>query len=330
MKTLKENKTFVSIVIAILISSAAVVCLQKAILFRQVSAQNQSQLKLELSTSERKFVQLEPIPFNLKLSNQTTIPIKWNGVFGVGLGISFSTRAEDGSEFRWGGSNSRDILEDTEVVQPGENRTMQTLLDDFLVERLFPHPGRYQFQAEFKYSDYTFGQEQRQTIVSNPITIEIKEPVGNDRRAFEYLKNTYKPVRDGDNTQERLRIQQYMVDNFQNSVYWKYITYDLAEMYLFLKENEKAEREFFKLANIKFHHSKRVSAGLSKLAVKLGRPTPLSNHPLGVPIPMPPNSPIGQVIPTPNTTPGPTPPGPPPVLVPIFNPTPFPSPTQLP
>lgn len=322
MNTSKKIKNFVLIGTIILISGILITWLQRSYFLKQVGAQNKTQLKLELSTSQNKFVQLEPIPFNLRLSNQTTIPIKWNGLLEIGNDISFVARAEDGTITSWNGSgHGADIIMDTEAMQPGENKTVQSLIDDSLAERLFSRPGRYQLQVEFRYLDYSFGQTQAQTIKSNPITIDVKEPVGNDRRAYDYLKNTYKPIRQRGNVEDRIRAQQYFVDNFQHSVYWKYITHNLAVAYSFRNENETAEREFFKLVDVEFYHSKDVKKQLGHLAKKLGRPTALSNHPPGAPLQnLPLDAPVLRGIPPiPVTT---NPPGSPPVLTPIATPTP--------
>lgn len=301
----------------------------RAMLFQQtyssdeVAAQNPT-LNLELSSVQNSYLLLEPIPFNFNLSNKNTVPIKWNGLPALGHDLSLLTRAENGGEFRCcARADFADIIPDTEVMQPSENKRTSSLIGDFVAERLFPRAGRYELQVEFKYLDFSFGYRLEQKILSNPITIEIREPSGNDRRAYDYLKNTYQPVRRGGNAEEKTRMQQYFVHNFRDTVYWKYITFELAEQYAFQNEHAKAEQEYFKLIDLDFYYSKKVKSELARLAVKLGRPTPLSKHPLGAPLTvLPPDAPTLRPIPPIKAVVNPTPSGPPPVLIPIPNPKP--------
>ena len=49
-------------------------------------------LKLEVSTPENSYLQLEPIQLNLKLSNQTNAPVAWRGYFKIGQDMDITAR----------------------------------------------------------------------------------------------------------------------------------------------------------------------------------------------------------------------------------------------
>lgn len=300
------------------------VCIAALIWFQSsesniVAAKSQTKLTLEVTTTQSKYLQGEPIPLNFKLSNQTTVPVTRNGLLGIGPDINLETHSETGTEVRWMG---KDISLDTpgsslEVMQPGKNREEQDLIHESLVEKLFPLPGRYELRVEFIYCDCTNGQQQIETIVSKPIIINIDEPHGANRRAYNYLKNVYDPInRDGKANEKMVKLQ-YFVDNFSDSVYWKYLAYKLAINYFMFGENEKAEREFLKISEIDFYYSKKIDQNFQVISRKLGRDKRNPSHQRGVTR----NAPIAQPVPVPSIVPIPLPNNPP-VRIPIPNPTP--------
>lgn len=285
-----------------------------------VAAQSSTQLTLEISTSQPKYLQREPIPLNFKLSNQTSVPIKWNGFFKVGgPNINLVTRLQNGSEIRWNGKDYEveTPTVDNEVTQPNKNKEEENLIDENIAEKLFPLLGRYEFRVEFVYISAQHDQLQTETIVSNQIIIDIDEPRGNDRKAYDYLKNIYDPIDESGNINEIMRSRQYFVDNFPNSVYWKYVTYKLATTYFSFGEHEKAECEFLKISEIDFYHSKQIEKQFQVLSRKLGRD---KRNPARQPSVFP-NAPIARPVPVPSIAPVPFPNNPP-VLIPIPNPNP--------
>lgn len=282
------------------------------------TAQNQTMLTLEVSTVQNSYLQREPIPVNLKLSNRTTVPIKWNGFLHIGPDINLVSRSETGVEVRWTGKtlNLDAPFMNTAIMQPNGTKEEKNIIDENLAEKLFPQPGRYQMKIEFIYSNYTYGQEQIETVASNPITIEITEPHGVNRKAYDYLKNTYEPTKKRGNVREIVGVEQYFVDNFPNSTYWKYITYKLANTYPVIGELEKAEREFLKITDLEFYYTEQVEEQFNKLVKKLGRdkrnPKQLQSG-SQPPIPRPIPAPTIISVPSSNN---------PPVVIPIPNPNP--------
>jgi hypothetical protein len=107
--------------------------------------------------------------------------------------------------------------------------------------------------------------------------------------------------------------QQNFVNNFPESVYWKYQTFDLAYGYFQLKDYEKAEREFYNISDLDFYYTEEVTNNLSNLAGKLRRPNLKTKRPK-----IPKNPPVPRQVPI--TTPVPIPfPNNPPVRIPIPN-----------
>ncbi len=316
MYRFKEKKIF------IIVGFSTIFVCASLIWFYQLNpiitkAQTQASLKLEILTSQNQYFQLEPIPLRFKLLNQTAVPITWNAFLGIGPDINLIARAENGTETRWIGKNmSVDApIMDTEIMQPGINKEEQNLIDESLAKKIFPSPGRYELRVEFVYRKYTNGQRQIETIVSNPVTVEIKSPLGINLLAYQYL-NTQGLINGGGRLNEIIQAQQYFVNNFSNSVYWKYVTYDLAKIYMEQKDYVKAEREFYNISDLNFYYSEKVKLSLWNLAGKLNRPNPRSKRlpvpnippvsapvmvPSAVPIPFPNNPPVLIPIPNPNT-----------------------------
>lgn len=296
-----------------------------------VMAHSQPRLTLETSTSQHKYVQFEPILIDFKLSNQTSVPITWNGIPMFGSeDIDILARTANGNDIRWSGKRSIvDGVVETEIMQPDKNKEVKNLIDEGAAEQLFPQPGRYQIRVEFSYLDLSNEQKENITIVSNPILIDIDEPKGKDRKAFDYLKNDYASAEKSNDIKEKMRVWQYFVNNFPDSVYWKYKTYKLGVIYLITGENEKAEREFLKISEIDFYHSKNVDKHFDKLISKLGRDKRNPERWHGRVVTNAPGAPVLRAIPVPSISPIPLPNNPP-VLIRIPNPTPFPTPNLTP
>ena len=319
----KKTKIFSSIMLLCFAIGFLFIFFAKQLHLNMVEAQNQNTLTLEVSTSQNKYLESEPIPLLIKISNQTTIPIKWKGMvinetLLLGKDVNFLVRRQGNELIRYNGMNhSGDIFPGTKVLQPNESIEVTSLLYDHLSEKLFPQSGNYHLQIEFSYDDFSFGQKQDIVIISKPINIQIDKPKGSNLIAYSYLKNIQSVLDRADSDQIR-QLRKQFADKYKESVYWKYVTYDLANSYLAIGDDEKAEREFLRLVDVDFLYSKKVEEQISKLDSKLGRHTPNpgrkksafdKNPPVAVE-----NSvrKIEPIVPTEN----------PPILIPIPNPTP--------
>ena len=284
-----------------------------------VNAQNGDELSLHISREQRRFLRFEPIALNLKLSNETLTPIRWSGILDFGKSINFLIRSSNGAERIWKGDRGfDDRTSGVHVMQTGNFVEVQRLIGDNFSEQLFPGAGQYQVRVEFEYVDSSSGELESKTALSNVVNIEIIEPTGKERAAYQYLKNVLGPVIDGNNRTEEVRIRQYFSGHFSDSVYWKYKAFELANIYMRLGQYANAEDEFFNISDIDYYHSKRVKAELEYLAGELRRPVPrskrvriLTNIPVAVPISVPPTA----IVLNPPPANGP-------VLIPIPSPTP--------
>lgn len=283
-----------------------------------VEATTNDLLNIRISTPQIKFVQHEPIPLTFRLSNLTAHPISWEGLLDFGDRVNLVMRTTNGVETRYKGDRGLSYPSVSfEVMQPGENKEVQRLIDESFAERLFPQPGLYQFQAEFIYFDSSSGERERKLIISDPIIVEIEEPRGRNLLAYRYLRNVLAPTLNLAERTEELRIREYFSRHFNDTIYSKYKAFELGNLYLSLGQNAKAEDEFFSISDIDFYHAKRIEIELSGLAIKLGRPyrrTKRQPPPVDIPFPVPRPAPTA-IIHNP-----PPPDGP--VLIPIPNPTP--------
>ncbi len=274
-------------------------------------AQTQVSLKLELSTSVKTYLQLEPLPINFKLSNKSANTIAWDGYLGLGENVKLISRSENGTEIQWFTTIDSPIT--GEVMQPDTKIEKPALIDKSLAKKLFPNSGLYQLRAEFTHRKSVNQQQvQIDTIISNPVDIEIKSPLGINLLAYQYLI-THDLIGHGESLIERVAKQQNFVNNFPNSVYWKYEAFDLAYGYFQLKHYEKAEREFYNISDLNFFYTEKVNDFLEKLAVKLNRPNRRTKRPN-----IPDNPPVPRQISVPSVVPVPFPNNPP-VLIPIPN-----------
>ena len=281
-----------------------------------VAANNQPHLKFEVSTSNRKYLQREPIPIDFKLSNQDSVPITWIGIFrSFSPNTNLISRSENGTEIRYIGNNSTSVdeLASSAIIQPGRNLESKNLISDFLVKKLFPSPGRYELTVEFIYAEIIFGQQTLEKLVSEPIIIIVEKTSGVDRKAYDYLENVFDPANISDSLKGMIA-RQYFADNFSDSVYWKYETFRLARFYSATGKYEKAEREFLKIYEIDYYYSEKIEREFIILARKLGRdkrkpkfrkgyinePMPqIITLPPPMPIPLPDNAPVWIPIPNP-------------------------------
>ncbi len=132
-------------------------------------------------------------------------------------------------------------------------------------------------------------EKQQIKILSNSISINIVEPEGINRQAYEYIKGRINAVRQSSNYQAKIQIEQEFVDRHRNSVYAKYIIFNLAHTYQAMGDDRKALREFCKVSGEEFHYSKEVEKTVLKIDKKLNpidwdkipkdAPDPIIKHP---------------------------------------------------
>jgi hypothetical protein len=294
---LMRNKMIGFLVVLMIVISAIIGAGFQQTRLTIVEAQTTTaKLTFEISTSQNKYVQLEPIPFNFKLSNQTNEPIRWRGIPMIGQDIKFLVRGEDGQEVRWDGKGFGLIGTTFSVIQPGQEIWRKDILTSVpTLEEILSRPGRYEIRAEFRYNNGA-NEKQKEVIVSNPITINILEPNGVDRQAYNYIKQVIEPARYRERASgEVFQLQQNFLDNYGNSVYAKYIAIELASGYKGSGENAKAKRELCKIHNVNFYFSEQVRRNIWELEAKL-HPRVLVELPENAPIPLVPHPCTGRLV----------------------------------
>jgi hypothetical protein len=274
---LNRNKVLLMVTSFILLVCCVLNFQSKRIASSIVEAQtNSSGLSLELSSSQKTFLRAEPITFNLKLFNQTDQPVTLRGsVSNLGNMNFLITNSEgiksnspgipsslDGAPYLIGSYASS-----LRTMQPGEKNEQSSLLERDLAEKLFPNPGKYDLQIEFGYTTNVPGEVVR--ILSNSISIDILEPEGINRQAYQFIKEKLNTARRSSNNRVVTEVTQEFVDKYRNSVYAKYIIMDLASVYQAMGDDKKALRELCKISGEKFHHSKQVERIVLEINEKL-------------------------------------------------------------
>jgi len=242
-----------------------------------VKAQSETSiLTLEVSLRQNKYVLREPIQLNFKLSNQTGAPIKFDGFYGLGQSVNFLVRDESGKEILYETSKYyRGGLTGIHELSPKKEIESENLLDGELSEIVFSKPGQYEVKVEFSYKTGE-GFMEPVKVLSNSFTININEPKGIDKLAYDYLTKIYEPARQKSNATPLKQLRQDFVDKFSNSVYSKYIAFELVQIYEG-REDAKAMRELCKIHNLNFFYSKDVKKRLLKINARLHPIVPKPN-----------------------------------------------------
>jgi hypothetical protein len=277
-----SRKTFVFlVVIAVFVCVITITRTQVNSITNTNQSTGFSNLTLQISSSKTRYVKLEPIPIGIGLKNGTANSVNFSTVLGLGPYLSLSVRNENNEEVQLQGNMLLPgyalITPASYTLSPNEVRQKQELLADSL-EKMFPRSGRYTIQISLIDSS-------NERITSDPLTIEINEPQGIDRQAYNYIKGTIEPVQNRARIREMVQLQQYFVDNFRGSVYVKYVAVKLAGAYQALGEHGKAERELCRVKNINFFFSDHINRTLEKLNAKLRPVTPIRDMPEDAPVP---------------------------------------------
>lgn len=296
---LTKNKTFTLtwiFTLAICIVLVAGIQLKQA---HKVAAQSDTaKLAFDLATLQNNYALLEPIPFQFKLANRTNTSIKWRGLLMFGSNLDLLIRYENGEEFRWEGQNRSlgSPITGFLTIQPGQEIQRKDMLGGSqILEKVFSRPGKYEVRAEFRY-DKNSQNSQRETIISNSVTINIVEPNGVDLQAYNYIKQIIEPARYRErSSNELLQLQQNFLDNYENSVYAKYIAVEIASGYKALGENAKAKRELCKIHNVNFYFSEQVRRNIWEIDAKLN-PRALVELPENAKVPLIPHPCTGRLV----------------------------------
>lgn len=146
-----------------------------------------SQLELALATPKAETLLLEPIPLSLKLSNRTKYAITAHRDFGVTsnyVQVFVGTNVKTMKEI-----TDKSLIQVSKFVQPFDLEAGQAFESEgFLMLKLdeyFPQSGTYKLQVAFR----DIGGAR---IFSNVVTLNVVEPQGIDRVAYDYIKQSGK------------------------------------------------------------------------------------------------------------------------------------------
>lgn len=245
-------------------------------------------LVLALSTLKSSYLQLETVPLTLKLSNQTSEPVKWQGILTLGADMDLLVQPPSGEEKIIEGVtvNIAALASAPITLNPRQEIESKVVIDGVsFFERAFPSPGNYQVRVRFSYEKIDGEKSSRETVLSNPVTINIATPQGVDLRAYNYLQNTLEQARRARvSSEELITLQKNFVETYSGSVYAKRQIWNLAITYKALGEDLKAMRELCKLSNDNTFYSPQVERLLNTIDVKL-HPVDLTPLPEDAPIP---------------------------------------------
>ena len=227
-----------------------------------------TELTLELDTHKQRFVQFEPIPIVMRISNKTTKDVVGHNalIFGTPY-LNLFMIGEDGRKHRIPPPTSMTVCCGANPLpfEPGDSYSRAHLWIVSLGET-FPQEGEYRIQVEL--SDLN----SREKISSNVVKLKIDAPTGLDSEAVEFLKHNadISNFLNGGFPTKQDTLKEF-VARYGESVYGDYATFILAGRYLAAQEYDKALEHFTKLADKRdFFYADRVKEHLKVVKDKLG------------------------------------------------------------
>lgn len=204
-------------------------------------------LTLEISLAKRDFVKMEPIPISIKVVNNKDYGV--NGHFNMEFShskIKLFLGREKGKLNKVNQNVSFVIAcgkGGNRLIKPKEEHTSLELLSVKL-EKFFPETGNYYMQVQMV--DFTGTQQ----IESNVVLVEIKEPLGEDLKAYNYIKSQAKPDFFFSSALTGVKEMEYFIENFQNTAYAPYVVFDLASLKVASEKTEKVEEAILYLEEL--------------------------------------------------------------------------------
>ena len=239
---MRLKNSFVSLLILLAISAATTTAQQR-------DWSGFKDLTFEVTTPKKSYLQLQPVPLTLTLSNQTDRVLKGHSAlrFYANL-VKVWTRAE-GAE--WREIDQLTLLRalihvNARAMNPGDKFTVTEVLN-LQIEKTFPQPGTYDLKAVIMSADG------RQTVESRPIRIRIEAPEGVDLEAYnflhahtntEYFYTGFTLVRNK-TAQETL---ETFVAKFEETAYGNDARFLLGQLRFATRDYEAARLQFERLA----------------------------------------------------------------------------------
>ena len=228
-------------------------------------------LTLEIEAPKESHLQLQPVPLVLSLTNKTDRVLNGHSALQFSAHYLRLSVRREGEKWREAGQVTglyAMVSVKPRAMSPGDKFTKNEILA-FRIEEIFPGPGTYELKARLSCSDG------RQLIESQPITIRIREPEGQDLEAYNFLRKHTEPeffftgvgaVRDK-STADTL---ETFVTRFRETAYGDDASYTLAQVKFVKNELATARFHFEGLAKKRdFIFAERVRDYLEKIERKL-------------------------------------------------------------
>jgi hypothetical protein len=205
-------------------------------------------LTFEISVPTQTLLPLQPIPIVLKQSNRTNQAVLGYKSIGFGKIPVYLYVQKSGSDEKTLISQLTPLSSLTEYknieISPNASYTAKEWITLGL-NMDFPEPGTYEIQAVLANADRT------QFIESNKVSIEIQEPTGSDREAYNLIKNS--PSKEylfsGAQFNKVKNTLEAITTRFPNSVYAKGSSFVLGEVYFGRKNYSQALLNLLRLEN---------------------------------------------------------------------------------
>lgn len=233
-----------------------------------------SDLTLKISTPKEDFLQLEPIPVTLELSNETGHAVVGHTALDFSLNhVKLFVRRNGGRarEVKELSHSRERVIVSPRELAPGERHESRQMLT-LNMDEIFPEPGAYEIQAVL------YDAAWRDEVKSNVAAVKIIRPEGKDRSAFEFIRSRpsspffFSALEISGDSEAAKTLEEFEA-GFGASTYGKYASFKLGEFYFHRKEYAKAKAHFDRLADKKdFTLADRVSEYRGRL--KDGLPDP--------------------------------------------------------
>jgi hypothetical protein len=237
---MKQN---LSIFSAVLIISFLVVSF---VVFGQQTSQNNTRPFSELTfvvTPERDaFLPMEPIVLRLTLINNTNSPVLGHTNIDFNSGyVDLYVSDRQGNRIEIGSlpteRASRTPSKD-KLIPPNQKTEVTDVF--YTLHRYFPETGTYTFEMELR------GIKSEQKVKAAPFNINIVNPTGRDRAAYNFLKTKKVPMFffAGDSTADVEMFKHYenIANQFGDTDYGDYAAWVVAKSYRFRRDNARAKQ----------------------------------------------------------------------------------------
>ena len=220
---------------------------------QQRPASTTGQLKdftLTVTTPQRSYLELEPIPIVITLKNETNRPLMGHSLFYFDASyFHLFVHREDGTHDLGGLSTYiADYNATHREFRPGEEAKKTQCLDVRL-SKAFPKPGKYKLTAELRSLDGS------PAVSSQPFEVEIVAPQGVEAEALKFIRTNGDPDYFFTGIQRHRRpaiMEPSVVENFLalygDTAYADDATYLLGEIQFAKREYLKARTIFQGLA----------------------------------------------------------------------------------